>query len=70
MTTDPAGNRPAARQPATSNPQEVDLKILQPDLRGAAAELARQVADIKKSIEVIERAKIVSQRLLKKEVSI
>ncbi len=55
---------------ATTGRQQADLKIRQPDLKTAAAELTRRIEDVKKSIAGIEQAKAVSEELLRTEVSI
>jgi hypothetical protein len=64
MTTDTPNRK------TTISKQQVDLKIRQPDMKSAAAELTRRIDDVKKSIAGIEQAKAVSQELLRKEVSI
>jgi len=50
--------------------QPIQLAIKQIDFNAAAAELAKKVEEIKKSIERIEQAKVVSKELLDREVSI
>ena len=50
--------------------KQIALRMQQPDFRSAAAELARRIDEIKKSIATVEEAKVVTQHLLRKEVSI
>jgi hypothetical protein len=56
--------------PRTPNSRQADLKLQQLDVKRAAADLARRVQAIRRSVAEIEAAKAVTHRLLQKEVSI
>ena len=68
MTTEDIPGPSPSRNPLGE--KQIALKIQQPDVKSAAAELARRIDDIKKSIATVEEAKVVTQQLLRKEVSI
>lgn len=70
MTSDAPEIRGPSPEPAPVAVKQIALKMQQPDLRSAAAELARRIDEIKKSIATVEEAKVVTQKLLQKEVSI
>jgi hypothetical protein len=70
MTSDTSKTKGLPSAPQVTVAKQADLGIRKPDLKSAAAELTRRMDDIKKSIAGIEKAKTVSQGLLRKEVSI
>lgn len=61
--TRPHGSEPVAAQ-------QSGLNIQAPDMKSAAAELTRRMDEINSSIAAVEAAKIISQQLLRREVSI
>jgi len=70
MTTDTQDIRGPNPEQHPLGARQIALKIQQPDLKSAAAELARRIDEIRKSIASVEEAKVVTQQLLRKEVSI
>ncbi len=66
------GSQGRAQNTATNvGQQKVALRIQPPDnLTAAAAELTRRIDEINKCIDSVEKAKVVTQQLLQKEVSI
>jgi hypothetical protein len=69
MTSDIQGTQGQSSGENTSAESNT-LRFELPDPKTAAAELTRRTEEIKKSIAAVERAKVVTHQLLRREVSI